>query len=112
MKKKWKNRYSRFAAPLLAFGMAVCAVVCTPPLDGRAQAVDVNKSCTLTVHPGSEGLAGELAQAQVVVDLYKVADAVSDSTYDTYSYRFLDGYTGLKVPDQIGRAQRLNSSHM
>ena len=72
--------------------------------------MDVNKSCTLTVHPGSEGLAGELAQAQVVVDLYKVADAVSDSTYDTYSYRFLDGYTGLKVPDQPTNAQWKNLS--
>ena len=110
MKKKWKNRYSRFVAPLLAFGLAVCAVISTPPLDGRAQAVDVNKSCTLTVHPGSEGLAGELAQAQVVIDLYKVADAVADSSYDTYSYRFLDGYTGLKVPDQPSNAQWKNLS--
>lgn len=91
MKIKWKG-------PLLAFVLACGAVASAPGISGAAQAVDVNRSCTLTVRPGSEDWAADLAEAHVVVDLYKIADAVADSTYDTYDYHLTEGYGGLTLP--------------
>lgn len=97
MKKKWKGW---LVGPLAAFALAVTAVVGTPALDGTAKAVvDVSKSCTLTVNPvdpSNEELAKDLKTAKVVIDLYKVAKAVPDSAYDTYTYEFQGGYAGLK----------------
>ena len=92
MKIRWKG-------PFLAFVLACGAVVSAPGLDGAAHAVDVGRACTLTVRPGSGDYAEDLAQADVAVDLYKVADAVVDSSYDTYDYRFTEGYAGLSLPE-------------
>ena len=105
MKKKWKSRHGLFAGTLLAFGLAVCAIITTPALSGAAQAVDVDKTCTLTVHPGGGESAAELEQAGVVIDLYKIADAVPVEGSDTYTYRFLDGYTGLELGENPDSAQ-------
>lgn len=93
MKKKVRGW---LAGPLAAFVLAASAVAVTPALDGTAQAVNVNQSCALTVKPGSEDYAADLAKADVVVDVYKVADAIADSNYDTYSYDFQGAYAGLK----------------
>ncbi len=97
MKKKWKGW---LVGPLAAFALAVTAVVGTPALDGTARAVvDVTKSCALTVNPvdpGNKELAEDLKTAKVVIDLYKVARAVPDSVYDTYTYEFQGAYAGLK----------------
>ena len=62
MKIKWKG-------PLLAFALALALTGAAPALDGAAQAVDVDKTCTLTVHPGGGESAAELEQAGVVIDL-------------------------------------------
>lgn len=93
------------AGPALAFALAFTTVAATPALDGMAAAVDVNRACTLTVSPGGGEFADDLAGADVVIDLYKVADAVADSAYDTYSYHFLDGFTGLTVSDEPDNAE-------
>lgn len=102
MKKRGKMW---LAGPAVAVALAFTAVAATPALDSVAAAVDVSKACTLTVSPGSADLADDLAGADVVIDLYKVADAVADSAYDTYSYNFLDGYTGLTVSDKPDNAE-------
>lgn len=90
---------------LLAFVLAVCAVLVTPALDGAAKAVDVGKACTLTVNPGGQDFAEDLAKANVVIDLYKVADAVEENGYDSYNYQFLGGYTGLKYSGKPDNAE-------
>lgn len=96
MKKKWKGW---LAGPLAAFVLAASAVAVTPALDGMAQAVDVDRSCALTVKPGGKDYAEDLREANVVVDVYKIADAVADSAYDTYSYSFQGAYGGLTYPN-------------
>lgn len=97
MKIRWKG-------PFLAFVLACGAVASAPGLNGAAQAVDVSKSCTLTVRPGSGDFAEDLAQADIIIDLYKIADAVADSSYDTYDHRFTEGYTGLRLPEDPDNA--------
>ncbi|WP_434309832.1 hypothetical protein [Hominifimenecus sp. rT4P-3] len=57
------------------------------------QAVDLDKTCTLTVEPGT---IEDLKNASVVIDLYKIADAKPDPTYDTYSYEATGFYQSLQ----------------
>lgn len=104
--KKW-NRRRWFAGcvicPLLVFALIAAAVVAAPALDGAAEAIDFDKSCSLTVNAAGGELAEDAAKADVVIDLYKVADAKPVSGYDTYTYEFLGDYTGLKLagdPDE------------
>lgn len=101
MKMRWRGR---LAGPVAAFALAFTAVAATPALDSAAAAVDVGRPCTLTVSPGGGEFADDLRDAGVVIDLYKVADAVADSQYDTYTYDLLDGYTGLEVPEGLDDA--------
>ncbi len=105
MKKKWKSRFIRLKGPLLTFALAVGTVAAAPGLNGTAQAVDFNKTCTLTVQPGGGDFADDLAGADVVIDLYKIADAVPVDGHDTYTYSFLEGYTDLKLAANPDNAQ-------
>lgn len=104
MKIKWKNQQKHFAGRLtgtfLVFALALGMVVVTPGLDGAAKAVDLTGKCTLTVAPiatdvNNVEMAEDLAKADIVVDLYKVANAETVNGYDTYTYQFLNGYEKL-----------------
>lgn len=106
--KKWNQR-SWFTGwvicPLLLFALVFAAVVAAPALDGAAEAIDFDKSCSLTVNAAGGELAEDAAKANVVIDLYKVADAKPVSGYDTYTYEFLGDYAGLSLaadPDEAG----------
>ncbi len=65
-----------------------------------AQDLDLSKDCSLTVSPGGEETAAELAQAGVVVDLYKVR---GESRQRRRCIWFSDA-GGLWQPDSRGRA--------
>lgn len=90
-----KESMKRLVCPLLTFMLAVGLIVAAPGLSGEAKAVDLNTDCSLTIAPGGAELE-DLSEANVVVDLYKVADAVPVSGYDTYTYEFAEGYGDLK----------------
>ncbi len=90
------RRLGRIAAPLLAFLVAFGMVMAMPGLNGEAGAVDFDKACSLTVHPGNEALAGDLEKAGVVIDLYQVAGAEPVAGHDTYTYSFADAYKSLE----------------
>lgn len=60
---------------------------------GSARAVELDKECSLTVTPGTHE---DLANAQVVIDLYKVADAEAVSGYDTYTFKPTSAYGGME----------------
>ncbi len=103
MEIKWRNRPSgfrkRLVCPLLAFALVFGLIAVTPGLSGKAEAVDFDKKCSVTVapvDPKNTELASDLANADVVIDLYKVADAVPVEGYDTYTYQFLEGYGKLE----------------
>jgi hypothetical protein len=90
MKKKWKR-------PLMAMILTAGLVMVLPFSGMTAKAVDLTQDCSLTVDPGgdSQEVTDDLAEAEVVIDLYKVADAVPDEVYDTYSYNAVSIYTSL-----------------
>ena len=60
----------------VAILLAAVLMVLSVPLGLRsAHAIDLNQNCSLTVNPGNAMLAEDLAKANVVIDLYRVADA-------------------------------------
>lgn len=90
-----KGKIGHLLCPLLAFALAAGMILAAPGLSGAARAVDLDTQCSLTISPGSLEFE-DLAEANVVIDLYKVADAVPVSGYDTYTYKFLKGYEALE----------------
>ncbi len=86
MRIKWRS----LAGPLLAFALAAGMILAAPGLSGAARAVDLDTQCSLTISPGSLEFE-DLAEANVVIDLYKVADAVP---VDALSY--LDNHNKKK----------------
>lgn len=58
----------------------------------NARAIDLSEACSLTVNPTLEGLE----DADVVIDLYKVADAVMTEGYDSYAFQAAEPYTALR----------------
>lgn len=90
MKMKWIQ-------PVVALAL-VCSLTAAAPSAYAAGAEKIEnseKTCTLTVSPGGEDYAEDLQTADIVIDLYKVADAVEDPVYDTYSYRAAAPYQTL-----------------
>lgn len=85
----------RLIGPLSAFALAVGLIAAAPGLSGEARAVNLDSRCSLTIAPGGPELS-DLTEANVVVNLYKVASAVPVSGYDTYTYEFAAGYEALK----------------
>jgi hypothetical protein len=85
MKFHWKH----FLVSLLLIG---CLTLALPLSGGTAGAIDLTQPCSLTVHPGN---FEDLDQADVVFDLYLVAQVESDGIYDTYSYQATPAYTSL-----------------
>ena len=58
----------------------------TPPANGE----------TLIVNTTNSEYADDIAQANVVVDVYKIASAVPDGQYQTFNYEFdVEGFEGL-----------------
>lgn len=75
-----KKRCCALAVAVLAVGVLAVAV---PGMTVFANMIDLAAQCSLTVHPGD---IPDLENAEVVIDLYKVADAVEEEGYDTYGY--------------------------
>ncbi|MCH5191512.1 MAG: hypothetical protein J1F23_05040 [Oscillospiraceae bacterium] len=85
-----KHIYKRLTALLTVFALMVAAVSVT------ANAVDVGRSCTLTVNLSGKSEYADIEEADLVADFYKVADAVADSSYDSYAYSDpYPAYSGL-----------------
>lgn len=85
---------------LTALALAVCMLLpLTESGIGRAKAVELDQECSLTVTPGNYE---DLADAGVVVDLYKVADAQAVPEYDTYAFQFTGAYAGLDSVKALG----------
>ena len=77
MKQKWMHS-------LTALLLAMALLLTLPLLTAQtARAVDLSQKCSLTINPGT---FEDLKNANLQYDLYKIADAVADPNYDTYSY--------------------------
>jgi len=86
------KRLRRSRKPLLALALALVLMV-MPLMGSSVRAVDLKRECTVTVKISDEDR--DLENANVVVDVYKVADAVDDPGYDSYSFSPAYDYAGL-----------------
>ena len=111
-----KNQHKRsLAALLLAVSILFTLPIWAP---GSARALDETVKCTLTVGSGRDA-GDDIENANVVIDLYKVASAETVEGYDTYDYTLLEGYEALApaleaartVPeDQVGQENTANNA--
>ncbi|MBR1862156.1 MAG: hypothetical protein IJ796_09940 [Lachnospiraceae bacterium] len=100
--KKWKtpsNAYlRRFLSWTLAFFICAGAVVLSPLFSDAADKVDLESACNLTILSTSSTdpvFLEDIEKANVVMDLYKVADAKEIKGSDGYTFEVVDPYTGL-----------------
>lgn len=89
---KWQKYWKQLAGISLA---VICGLSVWSYSVSSIKAVNLENDCSLTVDLGS---IEDLQKEDVVIDLYKVADAIADSNYDTYKYSVLSDYEALKAP--------------
>ncbi len=86
----------------VAILLAAVLMVLSVPLGLRsAHAIDLNQNCSLTVNPGNAMLAEDLAKANVVIDLYRVADAAPVTGYDTYDWAMTEPFSSITIDKNI-----------
>ncbi|MCM1190347.1 MAG: hypothetical protein NC541_13760 [bacterium] len=93
MKRKW----IRLLAPLAV----VLSVALALPLMSRA--VDLTQTCKLTVNLTSstdKELRADLESAGIIIEVYQIATAVSDTASDTYHFEALEAYRSLDLTDK------------
>ena len=106
MRKKWKTSPG---TGLLAMAAAVAVLVASIQTlsvaapDDEKGFVDLESACSLIVaYDETLEFGNDLwHQAQIKLDLYKVADATESPLYDTYGYAVKDPYKNLGIPENI-----------
>lgn len=91
-----KRKRIRMLTMVLAAALSMTLIL--PMVGSAAQdVVDLDRQCSLTVHPVNDDsdYAEDLQKADVVVDLYKVGDAVGNHGYDGYYYEISGIYENL-----------------
>lgn len=112
MKDLIKDRHRRMAGgkwrPAAILLAAVLAAVSVPFFGKSVFAVDLSKDCSLTINTSSLSDAEQalLDAANVVVDVYRIADATEDSSYDTYHWELISLLedTDLTLPEYTDAA--------
>lgn len=89
-----KHIFKRLTALLLVFAL----VFVTAPTIFTAKAVDLSQPCSLTVNPGSSEYADDIEEANAVVDVYRVAEAIG-CAHDSYTFNFVGAYSGIELSD-------------
>ncbi len=95
------HRERRALALALTLALTIGAMVQTFSM--TAQAVDLEKGCSLKIRPGSEEFTQDLTGGDgnhVVFDLYQIADAVEESGYDAYRFAVREDFAGLTLPEE------------
>lgn len=97
----------RRAAAALILALAVAAL--SAPLAARRAyaSVDLGQPCSLTVNIGAslpEDEQRDLYEADIVVDLYRIADAVPASGYDSFGWEVIEPFRseGVSIDSSAG----------
>ena len=99
---KWRSLKSAYVKKILSFtlalGLCIGAVTVFPMLSKAADKVDLKSACSLTAKATSttdKAILDDLDKANVVMDLYKIADAVENKRADGYTFEVVDPYLGI-----------------
>ena len=104
VKRLKAGRRSLCSAAVALILMAVLIIL--PSVSGSTASVDLSKGVSLEVHPSGGGSTSsfedsDIDDANVVIDLYKVADAEQVDGYDTYKFTSKDPYKVLFNESEI-----------
>lgn len=107
--KKWKGLKSahvkRLIGCTLALGLLAGTLKAAPLFAGAADKVDLTSACSLTVGSSSstdKEFIDDIAKANVLMDVYLVADAVEKKGYDGYVFEVKDTYSStVTIPDDV-----------
>lgn len=108
MKTKWKSREGfRSRLTCLALASILAAGCIAAAIGGTARAADplnLSEPCTLQVKVEAKAMTegGEAQSPDVVIDLYKVANAVKTEGYDAYRLEPIDAFADLNVNITVG----------
>jgi hypothetical protein len=98
MRRKWDSKWVSIRKSVIAFALAAAVVAVTPVISGSARAVNLDTECGLTVMKPQDGeLKDQLADVELAVDLYKIADAEAIKGSDGYKFKLLEPYKGLSL---------------
>jgi hypothetical protein len=105
MKDERNVRRSRAAGrkwqPVAILLAAVLMVLSVPFGSRSARAVDLDQNCSLKINPGNSIVADDIATANVVIDLYRVADAVPVTGFDTYDWQVNEPFSSITIDKKI-----------
>ena len=105
MKDERNVRHSRAAGRKwqpVAILLAAVLMVLSVPFGSRAvRAVDLDQNCSLKVNPGNSLVADDISTAKVVIDLYRVADAIPVKGFDTYDWQMTDPFSSITIDKKI-----------
>lgn len=76
-------------------GVMVLAIVLVVPSVSRSLAVDLEENCSLSFKLSDQEFAEDLERSDMVVDVYKVAAAIEDPNYDSYSFEATEAFSRL-----------------
>ena len=107
--KKWKGLKSahvkRLIGCTLALGLLAGTLKAAPLFAGAADKVDLTSACSLTVGSSSstdKDFIEDIAKANVLMDIYLVADAVEKKGYEGYVFDVKDTYANtVTIPDNV-----------
>ena len=104
---KWRSAKSAFIkrilACTLALGLCIGGGFLSPFSSDAADKLDLDHACSLKAIATSstdKDFLADVAKADVVVDIYKIADAEKKTGYDYYTFKVADAYKDkVKIPD-------------
>lgn len=108
MRKFLRHRKNRILA---AFVLVLCLLLTLPLIPkgvAQADSLDLGKTCSLTVKPGTIAEQDEDG-VKVQIDLYKVADAVKDEAYETYGFK-ANGAVYESLQEDLDDTANLNNA--
>ena len=103
-----KTGRSGWRGALIAVIVFIAGLVLSPAFSRVIQAVDVNKSCSLTVLPGFDD--EDVDKANIVIDYYKIAAVIADPKYDTYSFEVDENGPFKDVKSYLENMKELDSN--
>lgn len=106
--RMWKSPKSaylkRALSATLALGLAVGTAFAAPFISGAEDKVDLEHACSLTVNVASytnEEEKADILSADIVVDMYLVAEAKALKGADGYTFEVTDSFKSISIPENV-----------
>lgn len=108
-----RNRWSGLKVrPLITLVLVLSIIIPIPFFSTAAEKFDPEEPCSLTVTVNNTNMGedySDLAKANLVIDLYKVADVVPYERSDGYTFKLLELYEGSEESEGLQIDKEMNA---